>query len=248
MKSPFKIAVYGVKIASLVAFALVLSMVGQAPDKPVHESGDVPPILKVGAQAPDFNLPGTDGKMHKLSDYASSKVLVLVFTCDHCPVAQMYEKRIKQLAADYRDRGVALVAINPNDPKAVHLSEMGHTDLGDSLEDMKLRAQYRNFNYPYLSDGANQAVALKYGPTATPHAFVFDAQRTLQYEGRIDNSTREELATKHETRDAIEALLSGKPVAITSAPAVGCSTKWAYKEAGAQAKIGESEREPVNVE
>ncbi len=239
---------YGVKIAGLVAFALVLSVVGQAQDKPVHESGDVPPILKIGAQAPDFNLPGTDGKMHKLSDYASSKVLVLVFTCDHCPVAQMYEKRIKQLAADYRDRGVALVAINPNDPKAVHLSEMGHTDLGDSLEDMKLRAQYRNFNYPYLSDGANQAVALKYGPTATPHAFVFDAQRTLQYEGRIDNSTREELATKHEARDAIEALLSRKPVAVTSAPAVGCSTKWAYKEAGAQAEIGESEREPVNVE
>jgi len=248
MKSPFKIAVYGVKIAGLVAFALLLSVVGQAQDKPVHESGDVPAILKIGAQAPDFNLPGTDGKMHKLSDYASSKVLVIVFTCDHCPVAQMYEKRIKQLAADYRDRSVALVAINPNDPKAVHLSEMGHTDLGDSLEDMKLRAQYRNFNYPYLSDGVNQAVALKYGPTATPHAFVFDAQRTLQYEGRIDNSTREELATKHETRDAIEALLSGKPVAVTSAPAVGCSTKWAYKEAGAQAEIGESEREPVNVE
>src|SRR5260370_15823090 len=146
--------------------------------------------------------------MHKLSDYASSKVLVLVFTCDHCPVAQMYEKRIKQLAADYRDRGVALVAINPNDPKAVHLSEMGHTDLGDSLEDMKLRAQYRNFNYPYLSDGANQAVALKYGPNPTPHAFVFHAQRTLQYGGRIDNTTPEELGTNHPTRKTIHALPS----------------------------------------
>jgi thiol-disulfide isomerase/thioredoxin len=231
-----------------LALAILLSIVGQAQDKPVHETGDVPPILKIGAQAPHFNLPGTDGTMHKLSDYASSKVLVVIFTCDHCPVAQMYEKRIKQLAADYARRGVSVVAINPNDPKAVHLSEMGHTDLGDSLEDMKLRAEYRHFNYPYLFDGATQAVALKYGPTATPHAFVFDAQRTLRYEGRIDNNTREELATKHETRDAIEAVLSGNPVATTSAPAVGCSTKWAYKEVGAETELKESEKEPAKVE
>jgi len=128
------------------------------------------------------------------------------------------------------------------------LSEMGHTDLGDSLEDMKLRAEYRHFNYPYLFDGATQAVALKYGPTATPHAFVFDAQRKLQYEGRIDNNTREEFATKHETRDAIEAVLSGNPVATTSAPAVGCSTKWAYKEVGAETEIKESEKERAKVE
>jgi peroxiredoxin len=231
-----------------LALAILPSIAGQAQDKPVHETGDVPPILKIGAQPPDFNLPGTDGTMHKLSDYASSKVLVVIFTCDHCPVAQMYEKRIKQLTADYARRGVSVVAINPNDPKAVHLSEMGHTDLGDSLEDMKLRAEHRHFNYPYLFDGATQTVALKYGPTATPHAFVFDAQRKLRYEGRIDNNTREELATKHEARDAIEAVLSGNPVAVTSAPAIGCSTKWAYKEAGAETEIKESETEPVKLE
>jgi thiol-disulfide isomerase/thioredoxin len=236
-----------ISILALV-LTILLSIVGQAQDKPVHETGDVPPILKIGAQAPDFNLPGTDGKMHKLSDYASSKILVVIFTCDHCPVAQMYEKRIKQLTADYAARSVAVVVINPNDPKAVHLSEMGHTDLGDSLEDMKLRAEYRHFNYPYLFDGATQAVALKYGPTATPHAFVFDVQRKLQYEGRIDNNAREELATRHETRDAIEAVLSGNPVATTSAPAVGCSTKWAYKEVGAENEIKESEKEPAKVE
>ncbi len=239
---------FSVKIVVPVGFAVLLNIAGQAQDKPVHETGDVPPILHIGSPAPDFNLPGTDGKMHKLSDYKSSKVLVIVFTCDHCPVAQMYEKRIKQLATDYRNRGVALVAINPNDPKAVHLSEMGHTDLGDTLEEMKLRAEYRHFNYPYLSDGTTQAVALKYGPTATPHAFIFDEQRKLQYEGRIDNSPREELATKREARDAIEALLAGQPVAVKSAPAVGCSTKWAYKEAGAQAEVDNSEREPVSVE
>jgi len=160
----------------------------------------------------------------------------------------MYEKRIKQLTADYSHRNVAIVAINPNDPKAVHLSEMGHTDLGDSMADMKLRAEYRHFNFPYLSDGATQAVALKYGPTATPHVFIFDEHRKLQYEGRIASNAREELATKHEARDAIEALLAGRPVTVKNTPAVGCSTKWAYKEAGAKAEIDQSAREPVNLE
>jgi thiol-disulfide isomerase/thioredoxin len=113
---------------------------------------------------------------------------------------------------------------------------------------MKLRAAYRHFNYPYLYDGDTQAVALKYGPTATPHAFVFDQQRILRYEGRIDNNAREELATKHEVRDAIDSLLAGKPVLVQDTPAVGCSTKWAYKEAGANAEIAEGEQKPVTVD
>ncbi len=238
----------GRKMAAVAALSVALAMGGQAQGDVRGGAADVPPILKIGAQAPEFNLPGTDGKMHSLNEYAASKVLVIVFTCDHCPVAQMYEKRIKQLTADYRNRRVAIVAINPNDPKAVHLSEMGHTDLGDSMADMKLRAEHRHFNFPYLSDGATQAVALKYGPTATPHVFVFDEHRSLQYEGRIDNNSREELATKHEARDAIEALLAGQPVAVKNSPAVGCSTKWAYKEAGAKAEIDQSQREPVNIE
>src|SRR5260370_6652244 len=234
-------------IATAGALIVALNIAVTAQDKPVHEA-DVRPILKIGAQAPDFNLPGIDGKMHSLEEYASSTLLAIVFTCDHCPVAEMYEKRIKQVTADYQDRGVALVAINPNDPKAVHLSEMGHTDMGDTLAEMKLRTEYRRFNFPYLSDGATQSVALQYGPTATPHIFIFDRQRKLQYEGRIDSNSRDELATKHEARDALDALLSGRPVAVTSTPAVGCSTKWAYKEAGAKAEIGASEKEPVNVE
>lgn len=230
----------------LVAIAAVLSIQLAAQDGVPHESG--PPILKVGSAAPDFDLPGVDGKQHRLNDYASAKVLALVFTCDHCPVAQMYEKRIKELAADYRDRGVALVAINPNDPKAILLSEMGHTDLGDTLPEMKLRAEYRHFNYPYLFDGATQAVAQKYGPTATPHVFIFDEHRKLRYEGRIDNNTREELATRHEAREAIEALLAQKPVGVTDTPAVGCSTKWAYKEAGAEAEPHKSGNDPATLE
>ena len=234
-------------VLALAALACFAFKAARAQDD-IPAQADVPPILAIGSPAPDFDLPGVDGHMHTLSEYAGSKILVIVFTCDHCPVAQMYEKRIKQLTADYKDRGVALVAINPNDPKAVHLSEMGYTDLGDSLAEMKIRGAYRSFNFPYLSDGATQSVALKYGPTATPHAFIFDQDRKLRYEGRIDSNPREELARKHEARDAIDALLSGRPVAVQHAPAVGCSTKWAYKETGANAEINASEQEPVKLD
>ena len=229
------------------AAAAILSSVIWAQDEPSHAT-DVPPILAIGAQAPDFNLPGIDGKQHTLAEYKSAPILAIVFTCDHCPVASMYEKRIKQLVADYKNKGVAFVAINPNDPKAIHLSEMGHTDLGDSLAEMKIRAAYRGLNYPYLSDGATQSVSLKYGPTATPHIFIFDRDRKLRYQGRIDNNTREELATKHEARDALDALLAGKPVAVETTPAVGCSTKWAYKEKGARDELAASEQQPVALE
>jgi peroxiredoxin len=235
-------------LLGVLSLAFVMDSVSRAQDDAVKPSADVPPILKVGSQAPDFNLPGIDGKMHNLKEYSSSKILAIVFTCDHCPVASMYEKRIKQLVTDYHNRGVAVVAIMPNDPKAIHLSELGHTDLSDSLPEMKLRAAYRHFNFPYLSDGATQSVALKYGPTATPHIFIFDQQRKLQYEGRIDNNAREELVNKHEARDAIEELLAGESVAVTDTPAVGCSTKWAYKEAGAKAEVNQWEQEPVRLE
>jgi peroxiredoxin len=226
---------------------MVFCAIGPAQDVVSH-AADVPPILKIGAQAPDFNLPGIDGKQHSLQEYASAKVLAIVFTCVHCPVAGMYEKRIKQLTADYRDRGVTLVAINPNDPKAIHLSEMSHTDSSDTLPEIKERAAYRHFNFPFLSDGATQEVALKYGPTATPHIFLFDAQRKLRYEGRIDNNSREELVVKSEARDALEAMLAGRPVAVESTPAMGCSTKWAYKEKGAQDEISQYAKEPVKLE
>ncbi len=139
-----------------------------------------PPTLPLGASAPDFCLPGIDGQTHCLKDYAGSKVLVVAFTCNHCPTAQLYESRIKQLAADYRDRGVALVAIQPNNPNAVRLDEMGYTDVGDSFEEMKLRAAYRHFNFPYLYDGDTQKVSRDYGPSATPHLFIFDAERKLR--------------------------------------------------------------------
>jgi peroxiredoxin len=237
-------------ILTLVAlFAFLFSPASMtAQDDNVHVGADVPPVLKVGSPAPDFTLPGVDGKTHSLKDYAASKVLVVIFSCDHCPIAQMYEQRIKQLVTDYRGRSVAVVVIMGNDPKAVHFSEEGYTDVGDSFADMKVRAEYRSFNYPYLFDGETQAVALKYGPTATPHAFIFDQKRILQYEGRLDSNARAQLATKHEARDAIDALLAGTPVRVQTTPAVGCSTKWAYKEKGAAAEVVQADQKPVTVE
>jgi peroxiredoxin len=205
------------------------------------------PTLAIGAPAPDFALPGIDGQTHKLADYAAAKVLVIVFTCNHCPTAQLYETRIKKLVADYQGKGVAFVAINPNSPEAVRLDELGYTDVGDDLEDMKIRAAYRHFNFPYLYDGANQAVANAYGPKATPHVFIFDAQRKLRFEGRVDSSQRESLVKTHETRDAIDALLAGRPVAVEHTGVFGCSTKWLSKKASRLEYLQKVESEPVKL-
>ena len=132
------------------------------------------PVLAIGAAAPDFALPGVDGKTHKLSEYASAKVLAVVFECNSCPISELYESRIEKLYQDYKSKGVALVAINPNNPNSVRLDEESFTDVTDSLDDMKERAEFRHLDYPYLYDGDKQTVAMKYGPAATPQIFIFD--------------------------------------------------------------------------
>jgi peroxiredoxin len=211
-------------------------------------AADEHPTLAIGSPAPDFALPGIDGSIHRLADYSNSPVLVIVFTCNHCPTAQLYESRIKKLADDYQGKGVALVAINPNDPDAVQLSELGYTDVSDSLDEMKIRAEYRHFNFPYLYDGETQATSRAYGPKATPHVFVFDEKRNLRFEGRIDNSQRESLVKTQDTRNAIDALLAGKPVPVDHTGVFGCSTKWKSKQAGRLAELKKIEAEPVKLE
>lgn len=204
--------------------------------------------LPIGSLAPDFVLPGVDGKTHKLSDYAGSPVLAIVFTCNHCPTAQLYEGRIKRLAADYRDKGVALVAIQPNDPNALRVDEMEMSDMSDTLEEMKIRAEFRHFNYPYLYDGTTQSVAEAYGPTATPHIFIFDRERKLRYEGRVDDNQRELLVKSSDARNALDALLAGKPVPVAHTGVFGCSTKWKYKQASRMEALRKIEAEPVGLE
>ena len=206
------------------------------------------PILPLGSPAPDFALPGVDGKIHRLADYAASPVLVIVFTCNHCPIAQLYEQRIQRLYEDYRDKGVALVAIQPNAPEAVRIDELDSSDMSDTLDEMKIRAAYKHLTYPYLYDGETQAVARAYGPQATPHVFVFDRGRRLRYEGRVDNSYRMELVKTQDARDAIDALLAGKPVEVTHTGVFGCSTKWKEKEAERLEALRKLEEKPVSLE
>jgi peroxiredoxin len=209
---------------------------------------DVHPILALDSPAPDFALPGVDGQIHKLSDYASSPILVVVFTCNHCPIAQMYERRIQQLATDYKDKGVAVVAIQPNDPQAIRIDELDSSDVSDTLPEMKIRVQYKHLTYPYLYDGDTQQVARAYGPQATPHVFIFDQQRHLRYEGRMDNSYRTELVKTQDARNAIDALLSHKEVAVKHTGVFGCSTKWKEKSAGRLAALEKINEQPVSVE
>ncbi|HJY06197.1 MAG TPA: redoxin family protein [Bryobacteraceae bacterium] len=206
------------------------------------------PTLAIGSSAPDLVFAAVHGKIHKLSDYAASKVLAIVFTCNHCPTAQLYEPRIKKLAADYANKGVALVAIQPNNPNAIRLDELGYTDLSDSLAEMKIRAAYRHFNFPYLYDGETQSVSRAYGPKATPHVFIFDQQRKLRYEGRIDNSQRESLVKTQDARNAINALLAGQPVQVAHTGVFGCSTKWISKEASRAEEMKKIETEPVRLD
>jgi peroxiredoxin len=206
------------------------------------------PTLGLGADAPGFALPGTDGKLHALADYKASPVLAVVFISNHCPASQLYEGRIKALVRDYAARGVTLVAIAPNGPDAASPHELNYTDVDDSLEGMKQRAAFRRFPFDYLYDGETQAVAHQYGPKVTPHIFIFDAQRKLRYEGRIDDHLREAKATHHEARDALDALLAGRPVPVAHTPVFGCSTKWMSHAASAREEMQAWQAQPVKLE
>ena len=203
--------------------------------------------LEIGQPAPDFELPGVDGKTYCLNDFKTAKVLIVVFTCNHCPTAQAYEDRIISLCKDYTDRGLALVAISPNDPQAVRLDELGYSDLGDSLDEMKIRAKDKGFPFPYLYDGQTQKTATAYGVLATPHVFIFDNLRRLCYVGRVDNSDVGDV-TSHDARNAIDALLAGKAVAVQTTRVFGCSTKWSNKRETAADALKTWDAEPVELE
>lgn len=186
------------------------------------------PTLEIGAQAPDFTLKGVDGKMHSLGDY-KSKALAIIFNCNHCPTAQAYEDRIIKLVNDYKGKDFQLLVISSADPKSVRLNEMGFTVVDDGYEAMIQRAKTKKYNFPYLYDGETQKCSMAYGPTVTPHLFIFDAERKLQYHGRIDNDELGKNITKNDGRDALDAVLAGKKVEVPITRAKGCSTKWAYK-------------------
>lgn len=207
-----------------------------------------PKPLEIGAQAPNFSLPATDGKTYSLQDFNTHKILAIVFTCNHCPTAQAYEDRIKQLVIDYAQKGVKVIAISPNDPKSVRLDELGYSDMGDTFEEMKLRAKDKQYNFPYLYDGETSAVSKLYGPQATPHIFVFDEQRKLRYTGRIDDGEKPGTAKTQDARNALDALVTNKPVPVAKTKTFGCSIKWPEKRDYADKAHDEWAKEKVSIE
>lgn len=187
--------------------------------------------LKIGDQAPPFNLPDVDGNFHTLEDYADAEVFVINFTCNHCPTAQAYEDRFIKVVDEYKGKKVAFVAISSNSPIGILPEELGYTDLSDTYDEMKTRSVDKSYNFPYLYDGDSHEFSLAYGPTATPHVFVFDKSRKLIYSGRIDASEKPGTANAEDLRKAIEAGLKGEalPAEEAQTPAFGCSMKWAWK-------------------
>lgn len=178
--------------------------------------------LELGEQAPDFDLPGVDGKNYSLADFADAKILVVVFTCNHCPYVIGSEDRMLAFYEDYRNRGLAMVGINSNETK-------DHPT--DDFENMKSHAAEKGFPWPYLRDDS-QDVALAYGALRTPHYYVFDANRKLRYTGRMDDNPRTPGAeTTHELRDAIEDLMVGREVKVPLTNPIGCNVKWWNKDA-----------------
>jgi len=174
--------------------------------------------LKLGDAAPEFSLPGVDGKTYHLKELVSSRVVCVIFMCNHCPYVKAAIDRIIALQQNYTGKGVQVIGVNSNETG-------NHPE--DSLEHMIRWAKEKWFNFPYLRD-ESQAVARAYGAERTPHIFLFDQQRTLRYTGAIDDNTQDPSKVKRQyLREAIDALLANQPVKEAQTHAIGCSVKWA---------------------
>jgi peroxiredoxin len=174
----------------------------------------------VGDKAADFNLKNVDGKNVSLAGIPNAKGYIVVFTCNHCPYAQAYEQRIIDLHKKYAPLGYPVVAINPNDKVA---------QPDDSFEKMQERAKDKAYPFVYLYD-ESQEVAHAFGATRTPHVYLLDNTKTVRYIGAIDDDSEnpEKVKVKY-LENAVDALLQGKPVEVTSTRAIGCSIKWTKK-------------------
>ncbi len=170
--------------------------------------------VDVGKPAPRFvDLMGTDGKPHSLDDYKSAKLVVIAFTCNHCPVAQMYEDRFIHFARAQKKRNVAFIAINCS------------LLAPDSLDKMKERAKEKGFDFPYLFD-PSQEIGKAYGATVTPQLFVLDRERNIAYMGKFDDDIEPEKAQKSYVREAVHALLEGKRPEPNETRATGCGIEY----------------------
>ncbi len=239
----------------LYALCLLLPMLAsaQTPEKANKPASSLPEgfhELQIGESAPDFELVGIDEEKHTLKDYAEADLFMIAFLSNHCPTSQAVEGRIKKLVKDYKGRGLQLVAINPNDPAALRQDELGYSKYNDSFPEMKRHAKEQDFTFPYLYDGETQKTSLAYGCLATPHVLLFDKERKLRYQGRLDDSryADESSVTAPDARNAIEALLAGKPVPLEVTKPHGCSTKWIDKRGHVAADNEKWEKGEVDVE
>lgn len=174
--------------------------------------------LNIGDILPAFNkLPGVDGKNYNIDDFTNKKVLVIVFSCNHCPYVKAYEQRMIAFQRDYAEKGVQLIAINSNE--TVNYPE-------DNFEEMVKNAKMKNFNFIYLRD-EDQSVADAFGATHTPEFFVFDEKRRLRYHGKMDDNWQNPEAVKENyLRDAVDAILSENEVKVPETFSIGCTIKW----------------------
>ena len=234
-------------LALFLSATLACKRQGFVPSPQRVEERDIH-TLSTGAKAVDFNLPDVSGKYYQLSDFNNANILVVIFTCNHCPTAQAYEDRIIQFTTDYKERDVSVVAIMPNSPLALLLEECGYSDLDDTYESMIIRAKDKKFNFPYLYDGDVEAVSIQYGPTATPHAFVFNKNRELVYSGRLDASEKPGTANAEDLRTAVDAAIRGQPVSTPVNKAFGCSIKWAWKTEWTDKVNAEWKTKPVTLD
>lgn len=171
--------------------------------------------LRIGQTAPDFTLPGADGRDHSLAGDGAAATVV-IFTCNHCPYALAWEDRLLDAARDYQSRGVRFLAVNSNDASQKP---------ADSFENMKLRIAQSPWPFAYLRD-ESQGVAGAYGALTTPDLFVFDADRRLVYRGAPDADYEDPSQNAAWLREALDAALAGRTPETTETESVGCSVKW----------------------
>jgi peroxiredoxin len=196
----------------------------------ISMAAEVPPVLAIGAGMPSFSLPGIDGKTHTEKDFAEAKVLCVIFTCNHCPDSVAAAARTEEIHREYKGKGVAIIAVNSNNPASLRPDELGYSPYNDSFEEMKPFAESYGWTFPYLYDGDKQDFATACGAQSTPHVFVFDGDRKLRYTGRMDDSGRKKgPVEKSYIRDAFDSILTGKEVAEPVTRSFGCSTKWLFK-------------------
>lgn len=235
-----------IKLLSLAAVLLTsITLASRAADYTPPDAR----VLKIGDAAPNFSLPGIDGKTYTLDSFKTD-VLMVIFISNHCPDSHAVEARLMKFIKEMEGQPFSVVAINPNNPAGLTIDELGFSKYGDSFDEMKLYAKEQGFPFPYLNDGDTQATAKAYGAMATPHVFIFDRERKLRYQGQFDDSRFPDASTVKTTDgpNAVKALLAHTAVPVEITNPHGCSVKWMEKKGQVKEFNATWENTPVTLE